>query len=242
MAQETGTLILARARIIAQDNDASSNFAVGAADALIMLNDILVSLSNNQRVKTKTIAGTTSGLTFTSGTVSKVTTADILATEFETFHASASSALSYPLAPALTRVSVQEIMQMLNYDGTTALTAQASEWTHVAAEKTQDDTNAGVEVWRVYGYPVINTTRSMTVKAIIPTTIATIGLIPDLDVVDSRVVSRLLAYELAKLKKEVSPEFLAGILAPVPKDILRLAYGDAVRANQLQDRILEVDW
>lgn len=240
MAQETGTEILARARIIAQDNDANSNFAVGAADALSLLNDILVSLSNNQRAKTKTIAATTSGLTFASGDVSKVTTADIDATEFESFHQSNSSALSYPLSRAIERVTVQEMLEMLRFDGNTALSTGGSEWTHVAAEKTQDDTQAsGVERWRVWGYPVINTTRHMTVKAIVPVTISTITFYPDIDTVDSRVVSRLLGYEIARLKKEVTQEFLNNILRFVPQNILDMVYGGAVRGNQLQSHVIQ---
>lgn len=239
MAQETGTAILARARILAQDNDSASNFSVNAANALILLNDILLSLCNNVSTKTKTIAATTTGLTFTAGESSHlISGVDI--TEFESFHPTGSTSLSYPLAPALERISVQEMLNLLQYDGDNALAQQASEWTHVAAEKTQDDTAAsGAEKWRVWGWPVINRTRSMTVKAVVPVTIAAIGDYPDIDGVDSRILSRLLAYEMARLNKENSPEFLNGILRPVPQDVLNTVYGGAVRGAQLYDHVAQ---
>src|SRR5512146_1226965 len=120
MAQETGTLILARARILAQDNDSNSNYAVGAADALILLNDVLVALNNNSRTKTKTIGASVTSLTFSAGESSHLLIGvDI--TEFESFHPSNSATLSYPLSPALERISVQEMLRKLNYDGDNAL-------------------------------------------------------------------------------------------------------------------------
>ena len=238
MAQETGTQILARARIKANDNDANSNFAVGAASALILLNDVLVEMNNNSKTKTKTIAAGTTGLTWSSGDVSKLCfSVDI--TEFESFHPTSSTSISYPLSPALQRISVQEMMDLLGFDGDHTLGAQATEWSYVAAEKTQDDTAAsGVEKWRVYGWPVINRTRSMTVKAVIPVTISAIGDYPDLDVVDSRIASSLLAYKMAKLKKETSRAFLDGILEDVPPAMRPMNYGNAVRQSQLQDFVI----
>jgi hypothetical protein len=239
MTQETGTEILARARIYAQDNDSANNFSVNAGSALIMLNDILVSLSNNVRVKPKWVSATTSGLTFAAGNSSKVTTADINATEIESFHQSNSATATAPFSPALERVSVQEILAMLDFDGDTALTQGASEWTHVAAEKSQDLTAAGVEVWRVWAYPVINRTRYMHLRIPSPVTIANIGDKPDLDTVDSRVVSRLLAYDMARLNKESSADFLDSILRGVPREILNTVYGGAVRSSQLQDHVIQ---
>jgi hypothetical protein len=241
MAQETSATILTRARIKAQDNDASGNYAT----ALILLNDLVGRFNNSVKTKTKTIAAVTSGLSFSANTVSKVTTADINAIEFESFHQSNSSALSYPLSPAIERVSVIEMLSLLNFDGNTALRGSATEWTQVAAEKTQDDTAAsGVEVWRVYGFPVISTTRYMHVKAIVPTAFASIGAVyADYgDAVDGLVLSDLLAYELAKLKKETSQGFLDNILRSIPQGILDIAYGGAIRAQQLQDGIIKVEY
>src|SRR3990172_5651491 len=79
MAQETGTQILARSRIYAHDDDASGNYANSDVKALSMLNDVLVSLSNNVRVKPKWIAAATSGLTFAAGEASVVVTPTSLA-------------------------------------------------------------------------------------------------------------------------------------------------------------------
>ena len=239
MTQETGTQILARARIYAQDNDANSNYAVSDASALILLNDILVSLSNNVRVKPKWVGASVSGLSFAAGNSSKVTTADINATEIESFHQSNAAAFSAPASPALERISVQQILTLFNFDGNTALSQAASTWTHVAAEKAQDLTAAGVEVWRVWAYPVINTTRHIHLRVPAPVTISALTSTPDLDTVDSRVVSRLLGYDMAKLKKESSQEFLQNIIRSVPQDVLQVVYGGAVRASQLQDHVIQ---
>ena len=73
MAQRTGTNILALARVYAQDNDVASNYAVGAADALLLLNDVLMRWTTNVKAKPKYLAATTTGLTFTSGTPYVVT-------------------------------------------------------------------------------------------------------------------------------------------------------------------------
>jgi hypothetical protein len=238
MTQETGTEILARARILCQDNDSASNFSVSAANALILLNDILISLSNNARVKPKWIGASVSGLTFAAGASSKVTTSDINATEIESFHQSNSSTAAAPFSPAIERVSVQEMLALHDYDGDNVLTSGGTEWLKVAAEKSQDLTAAGVEVWRVWVYPVINRTRYIHLRVPSPVTIGNIGDKPDLDTVDSRVVSRLLAYEMARLNKENSADFLNGILAPVPKEVVSLVYGGAVRGSQLQDHVI----
>ena len=243
MAQETGTQILARARIKAQDNDTvAGNYAVSDADALILLNDILVSVSNDVAVKPKWIAASASGLTFTSGTASKVTTTDLNITEIESFHQSNSDAIAHPLPPAIERVSVQQILEMYGADGDNAVSADASEWTHVAAEKSQTDTAAGVEYWRVYAYPVINRTRYIHLRVPAPVTITALTDKPDVDTVNSRYLSSLLAYKIAKLKKETSPQFLQGILEEVPQSVISAAFGQAVRASQLQDHVIQRNW
>jgi len=243
MTQETGTEILSRARLKCQDNDTVSlNYAVSDANALILLNDLLVSLSNDVAVKPKWVDASTSGLTFTSGTASKVTTADINATEIESFHQSSSSTITQPLPPALERVSVQEILEMFAADGDNAVSGQASEWSHVAAEKAQNDTATGVEVWRVYAYPVIGRTRYIHLRVPAPVTITALTDKPDIDTVNSRVLSSLLAYKMAKLKKETSPAFVQGILEDVPAEVIRAAFGGAVRASQLQDHVIQRDW
>lgn len=241
MFQESGTTILTRARIKAQDNDANSNYAVGDSTALILLNDILVSLSSGYAAKPKWIAASTSGLTFTSGLASKVVTADIGAEEIESFHQSASSSLSYPLSPAIERVSVQRILEMYDYDGDTAVGPAASEWTHVAAEKATNDTftSSGlIEGWRVYAYPVINATRSIHLRVPSQVTISALSDTPDIDTVNSRVLSSILAYKIALLKKETSQTFLDGIAREIPADIFKMAMGDAVRRSQLQDSVV----
>jgi len=242
MAQEQASAIIARARIIAQDNDGSSNFAVSAADVLILLNDVLYALSNNAKTAPKWIAATTSGLSFSAGDTSVVANLSSQeVNEFESFHPSNSSSLTYPIAPALTRVSVQTMLEMLNYNGDTTLNQGASEWTHVAADRAQSDTAAsGADKWRVWAYPVINRTRYLTVRVPVAIQVTGPSDYPDLNHYDSRVVSSLLAYEMAKLKKETSASFLNNILSRIPKEVLNTVYGGAISASQLQSCISQV--
>ncbi len=246
MAQRTGTAILALARVKAQDNDGANNFAVGASDALLLLNDVLMRFTTHVKSKDKYLAATTTGLSFSSGDVYKDlsdnTGATMRISEFASFHPSGSSSLTFPVAPPLERVTVEEIIELLQYDGDNALAAAASEWTHVAAEKTQDVTAAGVEKWRVWAYPVINRTRHLTVNAAVYTQLAQISDIPDIDEVDANHVACLLAWEMARLKKESSASFLDSILAPVPKEVVQQMYGGAVAAALAQDRIDWRDW
>ncbi len=246
MAQRSGTNILALARVYAQDNDSSNNFAVGASDALLLLNDVLMRFTTHVKSKPKYVAATVSGLSFSSGEVYKET-GDATATglrfsEFAAFHPSNSSSLTFPVAPQLERVTVEVIQEMLGYDGDTALSATSSEWTHVAAEKTQDATATGQEKWRVWAYPVINRTRHLTVLAPVYTQLASISDTPDLDEVDANHVARLLAWEMARLKKEAPGAFLDSILAPMPKEVVQQMYGGAVASALAQDRVEWRDW
>ena len=239
--QESGTTILARARVLAQDNAANSNYAVSDSDALILLNDILRTFAHNVKAKPEWVAASASGLSFSSGTATKTTTADVGlgASEIESFHQSNTSTISYPLSPALERVSVQTIMEMFEYDGDTAIGPQASEWTHVAAEKAHSDTSGGQERWRVWAYPVIDRTRYIHIRIPSQVTITNLSDTPDIDTIDSAVISRFLAYEMAKLKKETTQAFLDNIMATVPKELKSQMYGAAVRNSQLQDHVIQ---
>lgn len=242
MAQWTGTNALSYARVRAQDNDFQGNFAVGAADALVLLNGVLVSWTIHIDTKPVYYSATTTGLTFASGDVSKETDGAPTVNEFESFHSSSSASLTFPVSPALWRVSVPEIQAMLGYDGDTALSPAASEWTHVAAERTQDsDFTSGAERWRVWGYPVINRTRYMVAKAIKNLELSAIGDYINLDEGDARIIGDLLAWEIARLKKENSAQFLESILAQVPRSILDRMYRGGISTNQLQDRVEWVD-
>lgn len=243
MAQRTGTQILALARVFAQDNDASNNFAVGASDALLLLNDVLMRWSTNVRSKPKYLAATTTGLSFASGDVYKETGDNTGSTmrisEFESAHPAAANTLSFPLPDGLERVTVDEIRAMLGFDGDTALTPAASEWTHFAAEKTQDATAAGAEKWRVWAYPVINRTRHLTVRCPVYTQLSAIGDTPDIEEGDASVVARFLAWEIAGLKREKNPGDRNRILEPVPSELVVQMHGGAVADALKQDK---PDW
>lgn len=245
MAQRSGTDILALARVYAQDNDVASNYGVGAADALLLLNDVLMRFTTHVRSKDKYFSATTTGLTFTSGTVYVETSDNTDSTrrilEFASFHPSGSASLTFPVAPALERVTVEEIQEMLGYNGDTALTAQSSEWTHVAAEKTQDATSAGAEKWRVWAYPVINRTRYMVTKAPIYAQLSAISGTPDIDEVDANHVARFLAWEIGSINR-LDEGKLARILAPIPNEIRVQMDRGAVADALAQDRVDWRDW
>jgi len=241
MARWTGTEILAMARLHAQDNDSNGNFAVGAADALLLLNNLLVEWAASQGAKTKYLGASSTGLSFSAGESSKETDGDPTFMEIASAHPSNSSTLSFPIAPALQRVSVDEMQEMLQYDGDNALSQAASEWECFAAEKVEDsDTeDSGTEKWRVWAFPVINRTRHLTLKVIPNTTISAIGKYPLLDEGDERIIARLLAWEIARLKKESTQVFLDSIIAPLPKEVLERVHRGGVHANQLP---ASVEW
>ena len=244
--QRTGAEIISLARVFAQDNDASSNYAVSDADALILLNDVLMRWTTNVKSKGLYLGASATGLTFTSGTVYKETgdntASGMRITEFTSFHPSNSSTLSFPVAPALERVSVQDIQAMLGYDGDTALSASANEWTHVAAEKTQDATSSGQEKWRVWTYPVINRTRYLNVLVPVYTQLSASTVRPDIEEADANTVARFLAYEMACLKREADPSKRDSILALVPKEVVQQMQGGAIAAALAQDRVDWRDW
>lgn len=245
MAQRTGTAILALSRVFAQDNDANSNFGVGASDALLLLNNVLMRWSFNVRSKPKYLPATTTGLSFSSGDVYKETSDNTDSTRrisaFASFHPSGSASLTFPLAPELKIVTVEEIQALLGYDGDNALSAAASEWTHVAYEKTQDATSSGAEKFRVWAYPVINRTRYMNTQAAVYTQLGAIGDIPDIEEADADVVARFLAWEIGSANR-ISQAKLNEILAPVPRDVVEQMHGGVPLSTPLQDRVEWRDW
>jgi len=213
----------------------------------VLLNDVLMRWTTNVRSKPLYLGASTTGLTFTSGDAFVVlgdnTASGMRISEFESFHPSNSSTLSFPLAPALQRVTVAEIQELLGYDGDTALSASANEWTHVAAEKTQDATATnGVEKWRVWAYPVINRTRYMNVRAPVYTQLSALTGTPDIEDADANTVARFLAYEIAALKGEASQSKRESILALVPKEVVQQMNGGAIAAALAQDKPDWRDW
>jgi hypothetical protein len=245
MAQRTGTEILALARDLAMDNDANSNFGVGAASALLKLNDVLMRWTTNVRSKPVYLAATTTGLSFSSGNVYKETGDNTASTRritaFHSFHPAASDTLSFPLPRALEVVTVDRIREMLGFDGDTTLTAQAPEWTHVAYEKTQDATSAGAEKWRVWAYPVINRTRHLTVQATAYTQIASIGDIPDIEENDANAVARFLAWDIG-VANGLPQRQLDAIMAPIPRNVIEQMHGGVALSTPLQDTVDWRDW
>jgi len=244
--QRTCANIISLARVFAQDNDSASNYAVNDADALTLLNDVLMRWTYNVRSKPIYLDASATGITFNSGDAYVVTNDNTQSTmrilEFESFHPSNSSTLSFPLAPALQRVTVAEIQELLGYDGDTALSASANEWTHVAAEKTQDAATSPIEAWRIWAYPVINRTRYMNVRAPVYTQFTSSTGVPNIEEADANTVARFLAYEIAALKGEASQSKRDAILALVPKEVVQQMNGGAIAAALAQDKPDWRDW
>ena len=245
MAQRTAATLITRGRQHANDNDASLNYGVGDTLALAFCNDVLMRWSFNVRSKPKYLAATTTGLTFSAGDVYKETGDNTATTMrisgFESFHPAASSSLLFPLPPALNVRTVDEIRELLRYDGDNALAQAAPEWTDVAFEKTQDATSAGAEKWRVWAYPVINRTRYLTVRAATYTQVAASSDIPDIEEADADVVARLIGWEIAKSNR-MPQALLDSIVAPIPREVMEQMHGGAVYDAQLQDRVIWRDW
>jgi hypothetical protein len=245
VARILASTAITEARVIAQDDDANSNYAVSDTKALAILNYILADWSTNIGARSTYVAPSASGLTWSSGDVTKLTDGDPSFLAIESVHPHGSSSLTYPLAPGLERVTVDEIIEMLKYDGSTTLSGTASEWTHYAAEVVNSDNatdTATTDIWRIWAYPVINRTRYMVLKVVplIQCSASTKNI--DLDEGDCRIVVKLLAYEMARLKKENAPDFLNNILGSVPKEVLNKMHRGGPLAQQLPSSVEWRDW
>jgi hypothetical protein len=246
VARILASTAITEARVIAQDDDTNNNYAVSDTKALAILNFILADWSTNIGARSTYIPASNSGLTWSAGDVTKVmsgTPSTFLA--IEAIHPHGSNSLTYPLAPPLERVTVEQMMEMLQYDGDNALAQQASEWTHYAAEVVNSD-QAGdtslYDLWRIWAYPVINRTRHMVMKVVPLIQCAASTKNIDLDEGDSRIVVKLLAWEMARLKKENSQEFLNNILSMVPKEIINKMHRGGPLGQQLQSAVEWRDW
>jgi hypothetical protein len=245
VARILASTAISEARVIAQDDDSAGNYAVSDIKALAILNFVLADWSTNIGARSTYVSATDSGLTWSSGDVTKLTDGAPSFLAIESVHAHGSASLTYPLAPALQRVTVDEIQAMLDFNGDTALTGQSSDWHFWAAEPvTSDQTSdtATTDIWRFWAYPVINRTRYMVLKVIPLIQCSAITKNIDLDEGDCRIVVKLLAWEIARLKKENSPDFLGNILSMVPREILNKMHRGGPLGQQLPSSVEWKDW
>ncbi len=242
MAQMTGTQIVATARVFAQDTSTAGP-AVSDANALVLLNDVLVRFSGDVAAKHSLLAASASGLTFSAGTAVKETSAQDLFDHILAAYESDANAVGAVLPPQLAHITVEEMLNLHNnnFDGTISA-GGSSGWQAYAWERASSDfATTGTTVIRVYVYPALNATRYMTVR--VPKTIllAALAETPDLSRREGQIVSRLLAWEMARLHAR-DEAFLGQILAPVPQVVLDAYYESSKRAGNSQAAPRDTGW
>ena len=247
--QLTAAGIINKARTLANDDDAAGNYAVSDDKALVLLNDVINRFAHCFKVQPRYYGASTTGLTFTSGTTTVVTsdstdyTFDInnIAEAYQTNSATLATVLSNGLPTALPRLTVPDLIAKFDRDNQdAAIVATGPDWQYWAAEKIGAGTDAGGDTWRFWVYPAINRTQYLTLKGV-PRMHFNAGgnKYVDLDYTDAVYLSRLLAWEMAVRQKEMDPSFLNAILAPLPKQLREFDYGTAIPSSQSQDN---VDW
>ena len=230
--QQTGTTILAGARYFAQDQSAN-NPAVSASDALDRLNDRLVWWQNNVEDRPKTLSAATTGLTFAPGDTTKVVTNDTGIVNILSAHQTSSTSITYPLGRRLQRKSVEEIYDMYDLlpgQSVSQVGNQIQFWAAELDQSQQDD-------WRVLIYPALNTTLSLNLRVSMNNTLGNIGDTADVSPAAARVISRLLAYDLAGVQKQNDPAYLQWILSGIPQNIMEKAFGAATKLGAQQSSV-----
>jgi hypothetical protein len=227
--------MLAAGRYWAQDQD-TNNPAVSASDGLERLNDRLIWWQHNFENRLKTLASTTTGLSFASGAMTATVTNDVGIMQIVSLHPASATTVAYPLAAPIKRVSVEELFGLYygagnQYGGT--VTQNGSEWECWAAE--MDQTNQ--DDWRVYVYPALSISLNATVRCTIANTLGVIGDTPDISPYGARIVERLLGYDMAGIQKQNDPSYLAWVLSGVPDNVKAAAFGDAKNAGAQQSGI-----
>lgn len=233
MAQLTGTLIVARSRVFAQDT-ATTDPAVSDANYLILLNDVLMRYTRDVRQKTSIIPASTSGLTFAANDVVVTTSVDM--GEILSFHSSDTTAANDLLSEALSVWTVRDMLEAHRASGAGTVSGGGSEWLAVAWEKVVEGTTS--EKARVYVWPPLSVTRYLTVRTSPDTLIAALTDTPDISVHDAYTVARLLAWEGARLHTR-DEAFLQQILAPLPKEVLQSYFQSGLKAAFMPSSVRE---
>jgi len=236
MAQETGTTILAHARVLAQDTSTSSP-AVSDANALILLNGVLTRWGD-VNAKETLVAASASGLTFAAGDAVKETSASDLWDHIVAAYESDANTVGTVLPPQLTHWTVEQMLaaHQNDFDGTVSSGGssgwQAYAWEPVAGS----DAKTGSTVLRVYVWPALAATRYMTLRVPKNMILDALTDTPDISRREAEVVKRLLAWEMARLHTE-DTEFLQQILAPVPERILNAYFEGGKTHGWMQSSI-----
>ena len=227
MALKTGTLILSKARLLAQDTATSP--AVSDANALILLNDVLLRFCGDVSNRSHLVAASVSGLSFSANEAIKQTTlsgVDYI-DELLAAHPSDTNAANTVPTPALELKTVDWMLDAYGDTGDGSLSGGGTEWQAWAWERVSVVGGAGTqEQFRVYVYPALSAERHLTLRVSRNVTIAALTDTPDLSLREADIVARLLAWEMARLHTR-DEAFLAQILAPIPEDVLKRMYRSA---------------
>jgi hypothetical protein len=245
MAQLTGSDILNLARIKAFDNDTvNGNYAVGATDALTLLNDVLLKFTMNVRGKFKYVSSSVSGFSFGVGQV------EVTSLAYSTFAAQdiiaayptpGGTDVTGPWGKELTRISAEEIRLLINDSNNVGTTqsGNANEWTYYAVEEPAGAPGGGP--WRMYVWPPINRARSVTLKTAPIVALTLISDTPDVSELDAHHVSSFLAVEMLKAQR-VDDSYLQRVQSDIPKWMRDLYTGDikepAIKGQQARNQML----
>ena len=247
ITQLKGSEIITLARALGNDDDAAGNYAISDAKALVLLNDILNRFAHCFTAQARYYGASTTGLTFPAGTTTILTSASspnvFDLNGITSAHQSSSGDLATVLAAGLPtdlpRLTVPDLIAKYDRDNQdTAIPQSSTDWEYWAAERegTADETN-GLDKWRFWVYPALNRTQYLTLKAVERGGISATSKYPNISATDAKYVARLLAYEMAIHQKDLDANFLQNLLAPLPKALRDMQYGNAVTSSQAQDSI-----
>lgn len=236
MAQETGTTIIAHARVYAQDT-ATSSPAVSDANGLILLNEVLQRWTGDVEAKHALISATDSGLTFLANAGIVETTAQDLWDTILDAYESDGAAVPTILPPGLSHWTVEEMLDAYQNDYNGTMTGGGSSgWKAYAWERVAASTAiTGSTAIRVYVYPVLAATRYLILRVPKTVELAALTDTPDLARREAGIVKRLLAWEMARLHTR-DEAFLQQILAPVPNGVLDRYFEAAKTHGWMQAR------
>ena len=210
----TGTQMLALARIRAQDAD-TANPAVSDAQALSLLNDILTDWYGEGTSRRVHLAASSSGATFAAGACTA-----LLSGEIESVGAayqSASSSVTEPVGEPLRRIGVEDIKTLLGpQDDGTFLAAGAGEDFDCWAI---EPFSSGTSLWRIHVHPRLAVEKHLTLEIATSAPMSALSETPPLTRRDAAIVTRFLAWEMARLQKRPA-DFLDQLLARIPSDAM----------------------
>ena len=226
MAQPTAADAISIARIFAQDS-ATIGPAVDDTTAVVLLADVLLRYNGDVEQKEQLLDAATSGMTFSAGDTVKTTSVDV--GELLAAHPSDSGSVNTLQTPALALWTVRDMLDAYNDSGSgTSVPAASSEFQAWAWEKVREGTPS--EKARVYVYPPCSRTRYLTLRNAPYTVVSSTSSTLDLNPRALRLVSRFLAWEMARLHTR-DEGFLNQILAPIPKEVLNAYFENGVKGS-----------